>query len=227
MHIKKTIGTMQESTLHAQLKNWYAQPGDLVEHTIEGYFIDIVRDDLLIEIQTSNFSRMKSKLQKLLENYPLTVVYPIAEQKWILKVAEEGNIISRRKSPKKGRLEDLFYELVHISNFAKHPNFMLDVLLIHQEDIWCNDGKGSWRRKGYSIIDRRLKSVEGKVSFSSLKDYLTLIPTELPRPFTNKELAQTLKIPIRLAQKTTYSLCAMEVLAITEKRGRAHLFAEK
>ncbi len=37
------IGTLQENSLHAALKNWYAQPGDQLEIMVDGYVIDLVR----------------------------------------------------------------------------------------------------------------------------------------------------------------------------------------
>ena len=45
------IGTLNEKPLHAGLKEWVARPGDAFEQPVDGYVIDIVRDDLLIEIQ--------------------------------------------------------------------------------------------------------------------------------------------------------------------------------
>ena len=36
--------------LHASLKAWYAEAGDRFEVAVDGYVIDLVRDDLLIEI---------------------------------------------------------------------------------------------------------------------------------------------------------------------------------
>ena len=46
-----SIGTMKERSLHASLKEWYAQPGDRVEAEVDGFVIDICRDGLLVEIQ--------------------------------------------------------------------------------------------------------------------------------------------------------------------------------
>ena len=54
------IGTLGEKSLHAELKQWYMQPGDLLEEMVDGFHIDIVRGKLLIEIQTTNFSSIKS-----------------------------------------------------------------------------------------------------------------------------------------------------------------------
>jgi hypothetical protein len=64
------IGTLREKPLHASLKKWYAGPGDLVELPVHGFVIDLVREDLLIEIQTRDFSSMKQKATTLLELGP-------------------------------------------------------------------------------------------------------------------------------------------------------------
>jgi hypothetical protein len=50
------IGLLNEKPLHASLKAWYAQPEDRFEVPVEEFVIDIVRDDLLLEIQTSNLA---------------------------------------------------------------------------------------------------------------------------------------------------------------------------
>ena len=59
------IGLLNEKPLHASLKTWYAQPGDRFEVAVDGFVIDIVRDSLLLEIQTANFSAIKSKQTNL------------------------------------------------------------------------------------------------------------------------------------------------------------------
>ena len=60
---------MNEYSLHTAIKNWYSLPGDKFEVRIDDFIVDIVRDALLIEIQTRNFSAIKKKLKKLLENH--------------------------------------------------------------------------------------------------------------------------------------------------------------
>ena len=72
--------------------------------------IDIVRDDLLLEIQTGNFASIKSKLVHLVQEHRVRLIYPIAQEKWIVKLSKEenGGEVTRRKSSKRGRLEDLF-----------------------------------------------------------------------------------------------------------------------
>ncbi|MEC7841820.1 MAG: hypothetical protein VX911_02980, partial [Candidatus Latescibacterota bacterium] len=76
------IGTLREKSLHAAVKEWYAEPGDRVEEKVEGFVIDIVRPDLLIEIQTRAFLPLKRKLNRLTETHRVRLVHPIAGEKW-------------------------------------------------------------------------------------------------------------------------------------------------
>ena len=62
------IGLLNEGPLHAALKMWYAQPEDRFEVTVEGFVIDIVRDGLVLEIQTGNVASIKSKLANLVRS---------------------------------------------------------------------------------------------------------------------------------------------------------------
>ena len=222
------IGTISEKSLHAAIKTWYAQPGDAIEVSIDGFVVDIVRGTWLIEIQTGNFSNMKRKLLTLVEHHPVRLVYPIAREKWIVRIeADEHTQIGRRKSPKRGRLEHLFDELVSFPELIAHPNFEIEVLFVQEEQVLCNDGKGSWRRKHWSIHDHRLLDVADRVRLTSPADFSPLLIDALPRPFTNRELADTLKLPRRLAQKMTYCLRKMGVISIVGKKGRAFLYVQK
>jgi len=102
--------------------------------------------------------------------------------------ADGKTILLRRKSPKKGRLEDLFSKLVYIPTLVKSRNFSLEVLLIHCEETLINDGQGSWRRKGWSIYDRRLLDIVSRVVFSSPSDFHALLPATLSKIFTSRDL---------------------------------------
>ncbi len=223
---KTGIGTLGEKSLHAALKQWYARPGDTLETRIDSYVVDIVRDDLLIEIQTRNFTAMKSKLDALLDKHSVRLVHPIAQERWIVRLDANGKTnLSRRKSPRRGNVYHLFDELVRIPHLITHPNFTLDVLLTQEEEIRLNDGQGSWRRKGWSIYDRRLLAVVEQIPLVNTADFQALLPPDLPQPFTNKTLATALKLRPRLAQRMTYCLRQMNALEIIGKQGNALLYA--
>ena len=220
------ININNEKSLHSSIKQWYAVPGDRLEVKVDKYIIDLVREDSLIEIQTRNFSAIGNKLRALVLYNKVTLVHPIAIEKYIVIVEGSNNIISRRKSPKKGKLVDLFNELIRIPDLIDEENFVLEILMTKEEEIRCKDGKGSWRRKGISIVDRKLVEVVEKVTFREGKDFLRFLPEDLPENFTNKELAKTLKITVYKARKVTYCLRKMKLIKEVGK-SRNELIFEK
>ena len=215
---------MTEYSLHAEIKEWYSALGGEVEVKVDDFIVDVVKDGLLIEIQTRNLSAIKKKLGKLLLTNQVRLVYPISKVKWIIYVSNSGEFVKKRRSSKREKIIDLFIELVHISDLINYKNFSFEVLLIEEEEIRCDDGKGSWRRRGISIKDRKMLKVFNKVVFEDKTDFLKILPHNLGISFTNKVLAKELGISIRLAQKITYCLRKMNVLIIDGKNKRELLF---
>ncbi len=219
------IGLLNEKPLHASLKKWYAKPGDQFEAPVDGFVIDIVRGDLLLEIQTGNFASIKSKLKELVSTHQVRLIYPIAQEKWILKQAKDSNgVVTRRKSPKKGRVEDLFREMVSFPDLLLNSNFSLEVLLIKEEEVRRFEGKGKWRRKGWVIEERRLLKVVDKRLFNKSGDMQALLPSNIGESFTTKNLVDSMGIRLQLAQKMAYCLHKARVIELTGKRGRANLY---
>jgi hypothetical protein len=219
------IGTRNEKSLHAALKHWYAQPGDQLEAQVDGFVVDIVRDDLLIEIQTRNLAAIRRKLSALLERHSVRLVYPIAKEKWIVRKTGSGKqVIGRRKSPKVGCLDDLFVELVSIPDLVRHDNFALQIVLIQEEEIRRADGRGSWRRRGQSLHDRKLLQVLETVTFEGKQDFLRFLPDGLDQPFSNRHLAQHIGGSIRAARRMTYCLKKMGAIQEVGKNGNQLLF---
>jgi len=72
------IGLLNEKSLHSALKHWYAKPGDLLEFALDGYVVDILRGNHVIEIQTGNFCSIKRKMRDLSCRYRVTLIYPVA-----------------------------------------------------------------------------------------------------------------------------------------------------
>lgn len=219
------IGTLNEGPLHAALKEWYAQPGDSIEVVVDGYVVDLVRGGLLIEIQTAGFSAIKAKLTDLVARHPLRLVYPIAQEKWIVKLGDDlSTPLSRRKSPKHGTVESIFEELVSLPHLLAQPTFALDVLIIREEEARRYEPGRAWRRKGWVTHERRLVEVVGRQLFESPADLEDLLPPAMPEPFTTADLAAALGRRRRLAQKMAYCLRKSGAIEVVGKQGRAVLY---
>ena len=215
------IGTLRETGLHASLKARYARPGDSLEATVDGYVVDILRGQGIIEIQTGHFSSIRPKLHKLLASRPVRLVFPVAVERWVVRLgADRRTRLSRRKSPRRGCAAQVFAELVSFPELLHDPNFSLEVALIREEEY-----RFPWpraRRTG-RVFDRQLLEVVGSLPLDGPAGCLALLPAGLPRPFTNRELGRALRQPAALATKMTYCLRRMGVLSATGNRGQAVL----
>lgn len=224
---QKGIGTQNERSLHKAIKTWYAEEGDVFEVTLSsGYIADILRGNTVIEIQTRAFSKMKRKLDTLLPKHPVRLLYPVACEKHIVTVDDVGNELRRKRSPKRGKMYDVFRELISLAEYLPKRRFTVEVLLAEVEEVRCEDGLGSWRRKGVSVVDTRLVSVRERVTLGTKRGYMALLPKGLPKPFTNKELATHAKVRKDLAAKMTYTLEKAGYLSRAGKKGNAHLFTK-
>ena len=112
------IGTLSEKSLHGILK-YYIEP-NAEYHEVEflGSVADIKRDGEIVEIQTRSLERLSAKLEKFLAVMPVRVVYPLPYEKYISVIDKRtGEIISRRKSPKRSSPSDAIIELRKIRKF--------------------------------------------------------------------------------------------------------------
>lgn len=174
---KQGIGTLSEKTVHAVLKNFYAPDEDMHEIPIEGCVADIYTGTEIVEIQTRNFDRMRDKLGKFLPLYPVTIVYPIPYEKWLIWIDEEtGEFSSRRKSPVKGNPYVAFKELYRIKNFLLDENLHLKFVFINMEEYRLLNGWSRDRKKGSSRFDRIPLELVEIMDIDCPRDYLQLVP---------------------------------------------------
>ena len=218
------IGLLNEKPLHAALKQWYARPGDRFEVAVGRFVIDIVRDDLLIEIQTGNFAAIRSKLIDLVRSHRVRLVHPIVQERWIVRPpgADRAQVV-RRKSPKRGRLEDLFWPLVSIPQLLANPNFSIEVLLIKEEEARRYEGKRHWRTAGWAVEARRLLEVLDRRVFEQSEDWRGLLPEGL-QSFTTRDLSEAMNAGQELCEKMAYCLRQARVIELIGKRGRSNLY---
>jgi hypothetical protein len=220
------INLQNESSLHDALKRWVARPGDRLEAEVDGFVIDVVRKGLLIEVQTGGFTSIRRKLRDLVSAHRVRLVFPVAREKWIVRVCPEtGQVLGRRKSPKRGTPREVFDELVRIPDLMSHDNFGLDIVMVQVDEYRCRDGEGSWRRRGDSIRGRELLGVLETLEFRQPGDFLRFVPPDLDEPFTNRQLAAAAEIRVFDAQRATYCLKKMGALSEVGKQGNALLFA--
>ena len=219
------IGTLSEKTVHAILKNYYEPDEDRQEIPIENYVADIYSDGEIIEIQTRQFNKLRDKLQTFLSLYPVTVVYPIPREKWLIWIDEEsGELSKRRKSPARGNPYVAFTELYKIKMFLKDPNLRLRFVLIDMEEYRLLNGWSKDKKKGSTRYDRIPTQLVEEVEINCPEDYMQFVPYELEDDFTTKDFAKAAHIPVNLAQTVLNILFFVGTVERVGKQGRAYLY---
>ena len=77
------IGTLSEKTIHAILKYYLEPNASCHEIRVGSFFADIKNEQGIFEIQTRQFYKLQGKLAVFLEQYPVTVVYPIVRHNYL------------------------------------------------------------------------------------------------------------------------------------------------
>ncbi len=222
------IGTLKEKTLHAVLKNFYEPDTAFQEVKIDRFVADIQRGGEVIEIQTRNFNSMRKKLDKFLELYPVTIVYPIIYTKWLYWIDEKtGEVSAGRKSPKRGSFYDAFYELYKIKTYLANPNLHICLTLVNAEEYRVLNGYGKDRKKGASRYDRIPVSLVDELYIGSREEYSMLLPGSLPDIFSVKDYAKHAHIQIRYAQLAINIFKYIGIIEQSGKRGRSFLYNRK
>lgn len=219
------IGTLQEKTVHAVLKHYYEPDKENHEIPINGYVADIYKEGQIIEIQNGNFYKMRSKLEVFLNDYEVTVVYPIPHNKWLIWIDEEsGELSSKRKSPVTGTAYMAFAELYRIKNFLKYENLHFRFPLVDMEEYRLLNGWSRDRKKGSHRYDRIPIALFDEVVIERREDYLQFLPIDLPEQFTSRDLAQLAKIPAKMANVTLNILTYLNITEQIGKKGRLFLY---
>ena len=206
------IGTLNEKHLHAILKD-YMTEGDarqevrlddhiitaryptkndkIIKRDADRYVADILTDaNEIIEIQTGSFYPLAKKIDFYLRmtDCRVTVVHPIAAQKWLRYLdGETGELSARRRSPKKESVRDIARELYWLAPFLAEPRFALQIELLEVEEIRVTGIKkyrGRHRSERYERIPLALLD---EVVLSTPEDYaMHFLPSvdALPDPIS-------------------------------------------
>jgi hypothetical protein len=218
------IGVLREGPLHAAVKAMLAAPGDRMEVPVGRFVIDVVRaDGELVEVQTGGFGPLGAKLDALLDEHRFRIVHPVALERRIVRVDEEGEVVSSRRSTKRGTVVEVFDKLTAFPSLLTHPNLTIEVLLLGEDHLRAARPV-TVRRRRRDPGERRLRDVLGRVELRGVDDVVRALPPLPLEPFSTRELAALLGCGLQLAQRTAYCLRAVSIIEAAGKRGRTPLY---
>jgi hypothetical protein len=179
-----------------------------------------------MEVQTGGFFPLREKIGWYLTHTPcrVTVVHPIPAVKYLSWIdPADGSILSRHKSPKRGRVKDVAKELYWLSDYIGDPRFAVRLLLLELEEYRLADGWSRDKKRGSNRYERFPTALLGDVTLWTPADYAAyFLPPALSAPdgegndpvFTAAAYAKATGI----RGKATYSMLRLlEGLALLEE----------
>ena len=219
------IGTLGEKTVHSTLKQYLSHDLAHQEIKIGTYFADVCVDGHIFEIQTRQFHKLRNKLDFFLKDHMVTVVYPVTNINYLRWVTPDtGEITPPKKSTRRGNPLQVFGELYGIRSFLAHPGFSLKIILMDMEEYRMLDGYGKDKKKRATKCDKFPLKLVAEYDIESPRDYMMLLPEDLPDMFTAKEFARLAKIPVPLAQTALLLLTELHIVLRTGKLGNAYIY---
>lgn len=214
------IGTLSEKLLHRTLKYYYEPDPEKHEVPVGSFFADILNECGVTEIQTGSFFHIDRKLGEFLKVCPVTLIAPVVRRKRVIYIdPATGEMTKPRISPKKGRTEQVFRELIHIRNRLADEGLVVAVPLIDADEYRVRrEKKRAFRDKGYDRAELVPTALVSESVFVTREDWLMLLPEGLDG-FTARELKEALALDPRLAQEMCASLAFAGALKREGRRG--------
>ena len=225
---ESNIGGLGEGTLHLVLKNYISANRNDQEIKYGKKVIDVFLDGKAYEIQTRNFSSLRSKLEVFLKDLKVCVIFPAIKEKRIAWTdPETGELSDFRKSPKKENVYSIFNELVYIKDFLSNENLSFCVFELAANETKLLSGRSHDRKKfGAVRLNRVPTDLFDVLYFESAKSFAKLLPKT--DEFSAKNLSKYAQIDTKLAQKVLYCLSSAQIITHfrTEKREKYYKLAE-
>jgi hypothetical protein len=195
---------------------------------------DILTEGHILEVQTGGFFPLREKIGWYLTHTPcrVTVVHPIPAVKYLTWIdPADGTVLSRHKSPKRGKVRDVAGELYWISDYIGDPRFSVRLLLLELEEYRLADGWSKDKKRGSNRYERFPTALLGDVTLWKAADYaFYFLPPALTAPaaeedppiFTAAAYAKATGIRGKAAYSTIHLLEKLELVRESEERmGRA------
>lgn len=219
------IGTLKEKTLHSVVKNYIEPDVQKQEIKLGRYYVDILNETGIVEVQTQNFNLLRKKLDAFLPDHTVTVAYPMIATKWLYWIDEEtGEVSKKRKSPVQGSYYRCFHELYKIKPYLTEEKLKLRLMLINMEEYRLLNGWSADKKRGSTRHDRIPTEVVEEYLIETPEDYQKLIPPTLGETFTSKDFAKEAKVSPRVTQCGINVLHYVGAIERIGKEGRAYLY---
>lgn len=223
-NVQESIGTKQEKTIHQFLKYYISPDSKNHEVKVGKNIVDVLLDNHVYEIQTRNFNTLRDKLNSLLVDYKVTIVYPVESIKMLYKTNELGEVIQKHKSPRPDRPIKICSELYKISDYLNNPNLSFMVACL-DVDEYQTTRINKYKQTRLTRIDASPNKVIETIELNNSSDFLKILP-DLDL-FTSKDFSKATKLTGRNLSSALLALRKLNVIDIDHKEGNKYIYKIK
>lgn len=168
------IGTLNEKSIHRELKHIITPDTTKHEIGINRYTVDILDDNTITEIQSKQFNKLRDKLAYYIDNtdYNINIVFPVLRKKiiyWIDPIT--NNIVDIRKSTIRQSNFDIFKELYKIQEFLSNRRITFIEYIMEVNEYKLLDGYGGNNKIKATKVDKNISNIIDKVTFNINNGY--------------------------------------------------------
>ena len=225
--VENGFGTLVEKRLHKILKKFLEENEENHEVKVGSYVADILSGNMISEIQTGSFRPLREKITYYLENtpYDITVVRPLPYVKTICLVdRDSGELLSRRKSPRRTRTRDILRDWYYLADFLSNPRFTLRFLLLEEDEYRMTKKKNRRWGKSSELYERIPTSLLDEELYEYPSDYEKFLPADMPAEFTAAEYGKRVMLHGYAVYSAPKILESVGLLEKGEKRGRSYVY---
>lgn len=225
------FSTLNESDLHHSLKILYSETYDgKTEVEQNGYVYDIVtKNGNIIEIQTANLAKLLPKIKETIsKGHNIKLVHPVVTTRKIALYNDKGELISKRKSPKKVTIYDSFKELTGIYPILLDPHFSLELVEVEiteerlrtEEPVQTLNQRRRYK-KNWLKTNKKLENIVRIIKLNKSEDYIKLLPA-LPEVFCAKDINTAANI--KTGNLIIWVLSRMKIIEYTETKQKSKYY---
>jgi len=223
-----TIGILSEKIMHLTLKFYFSPYSSDHEVKLGSFYADAINEEGIVEVQTRSFKNLSKKLMYFLAVTDVNLIHPIPFHKYVSWLdPETGETSKAHRSPKIGRLIDVFGELYGIKDKLNNPRLTITLMHIDTDDFKMLDGKSKDRKKGATRIERYPRELIDIFIINTPRDLLKLLPEDLPEIFSASDLQKLSKCNSRNSYSAINTLCYLGLCENVGKEGRKNIFRIK
>ena len=209
------IGLLNETSVHAFLKDYIDSDKAHQEVKIGRYFADVANESGIFEIQTRGFYKIRAKLACFLKESPVTLIYPVTVRKTLYWIdPATGECSKGRRTPKRATVCEIWRELPPIVDLLECPGFSVRLVFLESEEYRVLDGFGAQKKYRAGHIDRCPQRLLSEMEVRTAADLRRLFPEKLEKQekFTSLDFAKEGRIPRKAAQNALRILNGYELV---------------